>query len=348
MAFAAETVNKDNLDEYEDFINRHPKGLFQHSSKWAKVKSAWKWEALMLKDESGNIKGSAAALIRTVPVINYSLFYVCRGFVADEDDAEVFDALFDALLKLAKKYKAYCIKIDPEITVENKEYKRRLLDKGFIELNPGCLDFENVQPRFVYCFDYNGLNEEELMLTFKPDYRNRIRKAAKKGVEVKICGKEALDDFVRIMQETGERDGFSTRPKWYFEKILDCMGEDARLYMAYYDGGAIAGTLAIRWGKNVMKYQYGASSNAHRNVYPNYALQWAMMKWGLECGCSVYDFGGISGDCQNPNNPHYGLWRFKHGFGGYMKEFIGEFDYVINKPVYKLYNLAMELKKKLR
>ena len=27
---------------------------------------------------------------------------------------------------------------------------------------------------------------------------------------------------------------------------------------------------------------------------------------------------------------------------------IGEFDYVINKPVYKLYNLAMELKKKLR
>ena len=31
-----------------------------------------------------------------------------------------------------------------------------------------------------------------------------------------------------------------------------------------------------------------------------------------------------------------------------MKEFIGEFDYVINKPVYRLYNLAMELKKKLR
>lgn len=41
------------------------------------------------------------------------------------------------------------------------------------------------------------------MLTFKPDYRNRIRKAPKKGVEVKVMGTEALDDFVRIMQETG-------------------------------------------------------------------------------------------------------------------------------------------------
>ena len=41
------------------------------------------------------------------------------------------------------------------------------------------------------------------MLTFKPDYRNRIRKAPKKGVEVKVMGTEALDDFVRIMRGSG-------------------------------------------------------------------------------------------------------------------------------------------------
>lgn len=57
-------VNSTNIDEYEDFIKKHPKGLFQHSSKWAKVKSAWKWEAIMLKNENGKIIGSAAVLIR--------------------------------------------------------------------------------------------------------------------------------------------------------------------------------------------------------------------------------------------------------------------------------------------
>ncbi|MCD7723396.1 MAG: peptidoglycan bridge formation glycyltransferase FemA/FemB family protein [Clostridiales bacterium] len=340
-----ERVTADNIDEYESFIKTHPKGLFQHSSKWAQVKSAWKWEAIMLKDSAGKITGSAGVLIRFIPVLKYSLFYICRGFVAAEDDFETFDALFDGILELAREYKAYCIKIDPEICIENGAYKKHLTDRGFVELNPGCKDFENVQPRFVYCFDYNNMTEEELMLTFKSDYRTRIRKAPKKGVEVKICGAEALDDFTSIMKETGERDGFSTRPRSYFEKILNCMGEDARLYMAYYNGKAIAGTIAIRWGQNVVKYQYGASSNAHRNVYPNYALQWEMIKWGLEGGCKTYDFGGISGDCQNPDNPHYGLWRFKHGFGGYMKEFIGEFDYVINKPVYKLYNLALKIMK---
>ncbi len=338
-----ERVNKENIDEYEEFIKRHPKGLFQHSSKWAQVKSAWKWEAIMDKDENGDIKGSAAVLIRFIPVIKYALFYVCRGFVADEDNFDVFDELFDGILKLGKGYHAYCIKIDPEIVIENNAYKEHLIKKGFVELNPGCKDFENVQPRYVYCLDYNNMNEDELMLTFKQDYRTRIRKAPKKGVEVKICGVEALDDFVRIMKETGERDNFSTRPKWYFEKILNCMGDDARLYMAYYNGKAIAGTIAIIWGHNVVKYQYGASSNSYRNVYPNYALQWEMIKWGLQNNCKTYDFGGISGDCQNPDNPHYGLWRFKHGFGGYMKEFIGEFDYIINKPIYKLYNLSMKV-----
>ena len=49
-------VNKDNLDEYEEFIRRHPKGLFQHSSKWAKVKSAWKFEAIMLKMTAAKLK----------------------------------------------------------------------------------------------------------------------------------------------------------------------------------------------------------------------------------------------------------------------------------------------------
>lgn len=342
-----ERVNKNNLDEYENFIKNHPRGLFMHSSKWGKVKSSWKWEAIIDRDENGVIKGSAAVLIRSVPVIKSSLLYCCRGFVCDIDDTQTFDELFDGLLCLAKEYKGYCIKFDPEISKEHTEYKKHLIDKGFKELNPGCLDFENVQPKFVYCFDYDNKTEEELMLQFKPDYRNRIRKASRKGVEVKIMGKEALDDFTAIMRETGERDGFSTRPASYFASIMDNLGDDCRLYMAYYEGKAIAGTLAIRWGKNVMKYQYGASSNSNRNVYPNYLLQWEMIKWGLESGCRIYDFGGISGDIENTENSHYGLWRFKHGFNGYMVEFVGEFDYVINPFVYKAYNIATELRSKL-
>ena len=93
--------------------------------------------------------------------------YCCRGFVCDENDFDTFDKLINGLIELGKEYKAFSIKIDPEIVIQNEAYKKHLIESGFIELNPGCMDFENVQPRFVYCFDYNGMNEDELMLTFK-------------------------------------------------------------------------------------------------------------------------------------------------------------------------------------
>lgn len=341
-----ERVTEQNLSEYEDFIAHHPRGLYVHSSKWAKVKSNWKWEAIMLKDEKGKICGSASVLIRFLPVVKYSLVYCCRGFCCDTDDFDTMDQLFDGIKDIAKRNKGYVIKIDPEISINETKFKNHIQSLGFKEIGGGN-NFENVQPNFVYCFDYQGRNAEELMLTFKSDYRNRIRKAERKGVEVKICGKDMLEDFTSIMKETGARDGFSTRPASYFASIMDNLGDDCRLYMAFFEGKPIAGTIAIRFS-STMKYQYGASSNAHRNVYPNYLLQWKMIEWGLESGCNVYDFGGISGNLEDESNPLYGLYRFKRGFNGYVEQFVGEFDYVINPLVYHGFDFANKLRKKLR
>lgn len=126
---------------------------------------------------------------------------------------------------------------------------------------------------------------------------------------MRVCGKEMVPDFARIMLTTGVRDGFVTRPPEYFANMLDNLGEHARLYMAFHEGQPIAGTLAIHYGDKVW-YLYGASSNEHRNLMPNYLLQWSMIQWAVETGCSVYDFRGVSGDISE-DNPLYGLYKFK-------------------------------------
>ena len=51
--------------------------------------------------------------------------------------------------------------------------------------------------------------------------------------------------------------------------------------MAYYEGEAIAGTIASHVGDKVW-YLYGASSNSHRNLMPNYLLQWEMIRWAIQ------------------------------------------------------------------
>ena len=148
----------------------------------------------------------------------------------------------------------------------------------------------------------------------------------------KLCGKEMVPEFTRIMVETGVRDNFATRPASYFEAMLDNLGDKCRLYMAFHEGQPIAGTLAILYGDKVW-YLYGASSNEHRNLMPNYLLQWSMIQWAIENNCRVYDFRGVSGDISE-DNPHYGLYRFKKGFGGEFTEFVGEYDHVMGKLSY--------------
>ncbi len=326
-----ELVTEKNLREYEAFVESHPEGHFAQSSLWAKQKPAWSWKAIVCRDETGKIKGSLAFLIRKMPIVRKNMMYACRGPVCDLDDRATFEELMEASKKLAKEIKAYVIKIDPDVPSSNTDFAKMLEDVGFQTRITGK-NFEAIQPRYVFRLYLNGRSEEEIMASFHQKWRYNIRLAQRKGVEIRLCGKEMVEEFARIMIETGVRDNFATRPPEYFAAMLDNLGDKCRLYMAFHEGKPIAGTLAILYGDKVW-YLYGASSNEHRNLMPNYLLQWSMIQWAIENNCRVYDFRGVSGDISE-DNPHYGLYRFKKGFGGEFTEFVGEYDYVMNKVSY--------------
>ncbi len=322
----AESINS---EKYISFLQTNKKGHFMQSPEWAAVKSNWKNEIITVEDDNGNIKGSMSILIRKIPVFNYTMMYCPRGPVCDPHDRETLALLLEQAKKLAKKYKSYALKLDPDIEVEDTEFEDIMKGLGF-KVAPRSKNFEGIQPRFVFRLDVLNKTEDEMMQVFHQKWRYNIRLSAKKGVEVKIGTREDIGDFHRIMQETGARDKFVIRTKEYFEKMFDCLGPDhIRLYVAYYEGKIVAGTLAVLYG-NKCWYLYGASSNESRNVMPNYLLQWEMIKWSLEAGCDIYDFRGVSGDLDE-SNPLYGLYKFKKGFNGKFTEFVGEMDYIF-KP----------------
>lgn len=339
-----EFITDETLAEYEAFIASHPKGHFAQSSMWGKVKSAWTWRAIAVRGEDGKIKGSCAFLIRKAPLVGAAMLYACRGPVCDLEDKATLDQLMEGAKALAKEVKGYVIKIDPDVSHENEAFRKLLESYGFILTGTGK-NFEGAQPKFVFRLYLNGRTEEELLASFTQKHRYNIRLAVKKGVEVKLCGLEMVDEFTRIMVETGVRDNFVTRDAAYFRRLLEKLGDHARLYMAFHEGQAIAGTLAIRFGDKVW-YLYGASSNQHRNLMPNYLLQWNMIQWAVEKGCRVYDFRGVSGDLSE-DNPMYGLYKFKKGFNGDFTEFIGEMDWVLSRPMFVFVNKATKLYRKM-
>jgi lipid II:glycine glycyltransferase (peptidoglycan interpeptide bridge formation enzyme) len=327
----SEIITKEQIPEYEAFIQSHPKGHFAQSILWAKQKPMWHWEAIVSRDAAGAIRGSMAVLIRKIiPGLPFTMMYSCRGPVTDLDDQETLQDLLAGAKALAKKHHAYVIKIDPDVSSSETAYRAMLEAQGFV-LTGGGATFDAIQPQYVFRLNTEGKTIDELLAALPQSTRRKVRAGAKKGVTTKICGQEAVPDFARLMLETGVRDGFVTREESYFSNMLENLGEHARLYMAYYEGQPIAGTLAIWYGDKVW-YLYGASSNEHRNLMPNYMLQWNMIEWAVEKGCRLYDFRGVPGQV-GEDHPLYGLYKFKLGFGGDYVEFVGEMDMVLNKPV---------------
>lgn len=335
---------------YEEFVKSHPKGHFCQSEKWARLKDNWKNETITVKDADGNIKGSMLVLIRKMPVVPYTMMYSPRGPVCDVHDKETILKLTDEVKKLAKKHNAYVMKIDPDVSIEDKEFMQIMSDCGY-KLQKTGKNFEGIQPKFVFRLNVEGKTEDEVFSLFHTENRRKIRIARDKmGVEVKIGTRDDLPEFHKIMLETGLRDKFVIRSLDYFQKMYDVFApENLRLYCAYLDGKMIAGTIAILYGDKVW-YLYGASSNEHRKAMPNYLLQWEMIRWAIEEKCKIYDFRGVSGDI-SPENPLYGLYRFKKRFNGDFVEFVGEYELpvkpVIGKIINKSLHIGIELRRRL-
>ncbi len=330
--------------EFTDYLKSR-QGNFLQTLEWAKVKEDWAGISFLIKDQ-GMVRGAGSILIRKLPGVRKNFMYCPRGPVLDYKDEAVLHFFVRQVRELAKKYKAIMLKIDPDVEVKEQEVVDNLVRLGFRQ-KPPTLNFEGIQPRFVSRLDITG-DLEEVMNRFHPKTRYNIRLAERKGVTVRIGEGSDLPRFQEIMEETGLRDKFVVRNPAYFRKMYDVLVPPGymRLYLAEYRGQVLAGAISLVFGKKCW-YLYGASSSVHRNVMPNFLLQWEMIKWAKEAGCTVYDFRGISGDL-DPASPLYGLYRFKKGFNGVYTEFIGEFDLIFDPLMYKLWDTGVPLLKKVR
>ena len=328
-----------NYEEYEAFVQAHPKGHFCQSRLWAKQKPDWDWQAVVSRDEAGRIRGSMAILFRKLPMLPITMAYGCRGPVCDPEDPVTAKELLLTAAQLARMRKAAVLRIDPDIPGDCCAFANLADSLGFEKKSGENRD--QVQPQHVFRLLLEGETEASLLQKFHPKTRYNIRLAGRKGVEVRICGEEWIPAFSALMEETGERDGFVTRPAAYFSALLRNLGPHARLYLAFYEEVPIAGAIAVRYGDKTW-YLYGASSNRHRNKMPNYLLQWEMIRWALETGCRLYDFRGVSGG-YGENAPMDGLCRFKAGFGGTPVTFLEERELVLRPIAHRILRTALTI-----
>ncbi|MER7934111.1 MULTISPECIES: peptidoglycan bridge formation glycyltransferase FemA/FemB family protein [unclassified Streptomyces] len=353
--------------------SRRPSPSHLQLPSWGDVKPDWQAESLGWFDGEGRMAGSALVLLRALPKVKRYLAYLPEGPVIDWHDPEP-ERWLDPLLAHLKGRGAFAVKMGPPVVVRRWSAEavkeaiadpaaRRLRDAPPTSEEPGALalaerlrrlgwrqaadggedGFAAGQPRYVFQVPFAGRSLDDIRGGLNQQWRRNVKKAEKAGVKVVRGGYEDLPAFYTLYTETAGRDRFLPRPLAYFQRMWTALTAEhpdrMRLYLAHHDGEVLAAATMLTVGDHVW-YSYGASTGRRREVQPNNAIQWRMMCDAHEAGAAVYDFRGIT-DTLEESDHLLGLLRFKVGAGGEAVEYLGEWDFPLNRLLHKAFDVYM-------
>jgi lipid II:glycine glycyltransferase (peptidoglycan interpeptide bridge formation enzyme) len=310
---------------------RSPDGHVLQSAAWAKIRESQGWRAEF--HQFGTPLPVALVLWRSLPA-GQSLAYVPRGPIAG-DGAQLHEALAK-LAELARERRAVFLKVDPEIDA----------DRGASALSAaGFRRAPDIQP-VIATLELDLAPEEDALLgALEKDTRWSVRQAEKRGVSVRDANGDAdLRALYDLYVETGQRAGFITRTWDYYRRMWGTLVDagHAKVRLAEKDGTPVAGALTWRCGEREV-YQSAATNDAGRTAYAAYGLLWRCIIEARKGGARRFDFGGIPVDVTRKDDPMYGPYQFKKGFGGTPRRFVGAHDAVPNDLVYRAYAIAEPL-----
>jgi lipid II:glycine glycyltransferase (peptidoglycan interpeptide bridge formation enzyme) len=180
-------------------------------------------------------------------------------------------------------------------------------------------------------------SEDELLASMKQKTRYNVRLAKRRGVAIRHCTVKDTETFYQLYTQTAQRDGFAIRPFDYYRDVWGTFLEAGMAYLllAEVEGEAVAGLVLFTLGATAW-YMYGASSNRHRKLMPNYLLQWEAIRRAKAAGCTLYDLWGAPDDLDE-SDPMWGVVRFKLGLGGQLACGLGAWDFPSRRLGYRLY-----------
>lgn len=329
--YAAREVRDAAPAEWDGWLRSSPGGghaLQSHA--WSEFKSRRGWKPVrVVLEKDGEIAGLGQFLTYNTFPVPGRLMYCTKGPWLPWDDPEAVRTFFEGVSAVARREGAHTVKIEPEVLDECSDIKAMLGDLGFrkarYDLNFSSTVVMDLTP-----------SEEDLLAGMKgkkgKTTRYNIRRAEKEGVAVSEPEDfdRAFETFYSWMQGlAGRKEGFNiTRPREYFYDVMKTMNEagEGRFFFAEYEGEPLAGAYVFNFGGKMWQ-MYGASPQKGHKLQPAYALQWGMIRWARDHGIGYYDLAGIpKPENRNEDDPYYGVYRFKLGFGGDEVEFIGCLD----------------------
>lgn len=320
---------------------------------WGEFKGRYGWDMhpYLWVDNNGDVAAGAMCLRRYFSVLGkkdiFSVCYIPKGPVMDWRDTDLRNVVLRNLKDRVMCTSDIFIKIDPDIIVGIGEPEKDNSNNNRVDnigdrvtkqlINDNWIySKEQVQYKNTIAVDLTP-PEAQLLANMKQKTRYNIRIAEKNGVTVRRSSEADLEILFRMYAETSVRNGFTIRNREYYLSLWSIFISAglACPLVAYVDDELVAGLILFIYHKTAW-YLYGMSLEKHRDKMPNYLLQWEAMKYAKSLDCIRYDFWGAPDEFTD-QDPMFGVYRFKSGFGGDVIRHIGAWDYPARKFFYKAY-----------
>lgn len=247
----------------------------------------------------------------------------------------------------------FIINLDDEFSnVENRMNKSFLknvekskkLGVEFVVGNESDLDTFNII--------YNKTKERDNFLGFDENYYRNfyLTMHPNKMAEVFLCKiypkiiiktlKNELDEIskeLKIITNQNKRKIIENKQ----EKIK----KDLDFFLAYQNEDSIVVSAHIMgFYNNSAVALYAGNLKEFQNTYANNYLYYEKIKYAHKIGCKRLDLFGVTGDPKTTIKNLAGIYEFKKQLGGYLIEYIGEYELIINKLWYKLLDIYRRIK----
>lgn len=198
----------------------------------------------------------------------------------------------------------------------NAKHLKSLLDNFNTENNTAEIYFAKIDPE-KYVNNYRFLLKEE-------DKNNDILNEIMQNINIKKS--------ISLINKKMKSDKLITK---YNNEII----KSTNIYTKYPEGTIIGAILIIKNNREIY-FLDEAYNKDLANIYSSHLIKWEIIKKYINEGYKIFNFGNIKNmDKKNGN------YLFKMGFGGKVYEYIGTYDLIINKWLYKIVKLIYNIKK---
>ena len=340
-----------DAERWNSLIQGLPGAHALQTSQWGVVKSRYGWEAhqLLWRGEAGEVNAAALVLQRRVSgsvlIPRLGVMYAPRGPLLEWENETLADQVLGDLAHFAQQNGAIFIKIDPDLPLgygvpgepDARDHtvgikvQQNLTNRGW------KFSDEQIQFKNTVVVDLRQ-DEEEMLMRMKSKTRYNIRLAKRRDVTVRVGNLDDVDRLYRMYAHTAVRDDFLIRSEAYYQSVWRTFIAQgmAEPLIAEVDGQPVGAVVIFRFAGRAL-YLYGMSLDEHREKMFNYRLQWEAMLHAKAAGCHAYDMWGAPDDFTS-EDPLWGVYRFKDGFGGQVVRSLGAWDFPTRPLIYKLYN----------